>query len=237
MDTLFRVQSVYDLPRLKLLPLREQPAYRVAANSDSCNLPELLAALIGGPQQIEIAETVLARFTNLTRLQQAHVSEIAEVKGIGQQTAIRLKAALALARKALQETETERPVIHNPADAAALVQYEMSLLEQEHLRVILLDTRNRVIDVVEIYHGSVNTAQVRVAELFKPAIQRTAAAIIVCHNHPSGDATPSPEDVAVTRAIVQAGKLLDTDVLDHLIIGRPAGKFVSLKERGLGFPS
>ena len=98
MEPLFRVQPAYDLPRLKLLPLREQPAYRVAANSDSCNLPELLAAFIGGPQQIEIAEAVLARFTNLTRLQQAHVSEIAEVKGISQQTAVRLKAALALAR-------------------------------------------------------------------------------------------------------------------------------------------
>lgn len=237
MQPLFRVQPAYDLPRLKLLPLREQPAYRVAANSDSCNLPELLAALIGGPQQIEIAEAVLERFTNLTRLQQVHVSEIAEVKGIGQQTAVRLKAALALARKALQETETDRPAIHTPTDAAALVQYEMSLLEQEYLRVILLDTRNRVIDVVEIYHGSVNNAQVRVAELFRPAIQRNAAALIILHNHPSGDPTPSPEDVAITRAIIQAGKLLDIDTLDHLIIGRPAGKFVSLKERGLAFSS
>jgi len=113
------------------------------------------------------------------------------------------------------------------------LQHEMSALEQEHLRVILLDTRNRVIDIVEIYHGSLNSAQVRVAELFKPAIQRMSAAIILVHNHPSGDPTPSPDDVAVTRAVVQAGRLLDIDTLDHLVIGR--GRFVSLKERGLGF--
>ena len=99
--------------------------------------------------------------------------------------------------------------------------------------MILLDTRNRVIDIVEIYQGSLNSAQVRVAELFKPAIQRMSAGIILVHNHPSGDPTPSPDDVAVTREIVLAGKLLDIEALDHLIIGR--GRFVSLKERGLGF--
>jgi len=109
----------------------------------------------------------------------------------------------------------------------------MSALEQEHLRVLLLDTRNHVLDIVEVYHGSVNTSQIRVGEIFKAAIRRNAAALIVVHNHPSGDPTPSPDDVAVTRAIVQAGKLLDVEVLDHLIIGQ--GKFVSMKERGLGF--
>ena len=120
-----------------------------------------------------------------------------------------------------------------PADAAALVQYEMSALEQEHLRVILLDRRNRVMETVEVYRGSVNSSQIRVGEVFKEAIRKNASALIVIHNHPSGDPTPSPDDVAVTRAIVQAGKLLDVDVLDHLVIGH--GKWVSLKERGLGF--
>jgi DNA repair protein RadC len=101
------------------------------------------------------------------------------------------------------------------------------------LRVILLDTRNRVLEIVEVYQGSLNSSPVRVGELFKAAVRRNAAAIIVVHNHPSGDPTPSPDDVAVTRAIVQAGKLLDIDVLDHLVIG--GGQCVSLKERGLGF--
>ena len=124
-------------------------------------------------------------------------------------------------------------MINSPGDAAALVQYEMSLLEQEHLKVMLLDTRNRVLDIVEVYQGSVNSSQVRVAEVFIPAIQRIAPAIIVAHNHPSQDPTPSPDDVAVTRAIVAAGKLLDIDVMDHLVIG--GNVWVSLKERGLGF--
>ena len=99
--------------------------------------------------------------------------------------------------------------------------------------MILLDRRNRVLEVVEVYKGSVNSSQVRVGELFKDAIRTNSSAIIVVHNHPSGDPTPSPDDVAVTRAIVQAGKLLDIDVLDHMVIGQ--GKWVSLKERGLGF--
>ena len=109
----------------------------------------------------------------------------------------------------------------------------MSLLQQEYLKVILLDRRNRVMDIIEVYHGSVSSSQVRIAEVFKPAIQRMASAIIVLHNHPSGDSTASPDDVAVTRAIVQAGKLLDIDTLDHLIIA--GNKFSSLKEKGLGF--
>jgi DNA repair protein RadC len=109
----------------------------------------------------------------------------------------------------------------------------MSLLEKEHLRVLLLDRRNRVLDIEEVYHGSVNSSQVRVGEIFRAAVGRLASAIVVVHNHPSGDPTPSPDDVAVTRAIVQAGKLLDVECLDHLVIGQ--GRWISLKERGLGF--
>jgi DNA repair protein RadC len=223
----------YAPPKLKTLPLREQPAYRVSANASACSLAELLAAVVGGAKQIEVAEGLLARFGgDVQRIYKAHVIELARVHGVGQQTAVRLKAALALGLK-LHEPIGERPVVNSPADAAALVQYEMSLLEQEYLKVILLDTRNRVLEIVEVYHGSVNNSQVRMAEVFKPAIQRMAPAIICVHNHPSNDPTPSPDDVAVTRAMVQAGKLLDISLLDHLIIG--GSRFVSLKERGLGF--
>ena len=232
MNTLLQVQTPYELPRLKLLPLREQPAYRVAQNAVACSLAELLAAVIGGAQQIETAEALLARFGDLRGLFQAHISEIASVHGIGQQTAIRLKAALALGQRLLDPAE-EQPTIHSPADAAALVQHEMSLLEQEYLRVILLNTRNRVIGIEEIYHGSLNSSQVRVGEIFKPAIARMAAAVIVIHNHPSGSTDASPDDIAITRAIVEAGKLIDIECLDHLIIGR--NRWVSLKERNLGF--
>ncbi|MBL8080459.1 MAG: DNA repair protein RadC [Anaerolineales bacterium] len=223
----------YKPTRLKTLPLREQPAYRVSTNVAACSLAELLAAVIGGSKQIETAEGLLS-FCNgdLQRLYCAEVSELASLHGVGQQTAVRLKAAFSLGLK-LNGSSGERIAINSPADAANLVQNEMSLLEQEYLRVILLSQRNTVLDIVEVYHGSVNAAQIRIAEIFKPAIRRIAPALIVVHNHPSGDPTPSPDDVAVTRAMVQAGKLLDIQVLDHLVIGK--GRFVSLKERGLGF--
>ena len=120
----------------------------------------------------------------MQRIYKAHVAELASIHGVGQQTAVRIKAALALGLR-LNEPVGERPVINSPADAAALVQYEMSLLEQEYLKVMLLDTRNRVLDIVEVYHGSVNSSQVRVGELFRPAVQRMAPAIIALHNHPS----------------------------------------------------
>ncbi len=224
--------STYDLPRLKHLPIREQPATRVATNSDSCNLAELLAVIIGGSSQIEAAERLIGEFSSIQKIAQAHVGEIAKVPGIGKTTALRLKAALALGRKLLQP-EDERPVIHSPADAAQILMPLLAHREQEYLVVMALDTRNRVLDVIEVYHGSLNASMVRVGELFKPALQRNAAAILIAHNHPSTDPTPSPEDVTVTRAIVQAGKLLDVSVLDHLVLG--LSKWVSLKEKGLGF--
>jgi DNA repair protein RadC len=224
--------QAYALPRLKLLPVREQPGYRVAKDSDACSLSELLAVIIGGSAQIETAELLLAQFGTIQKIAQAHVNEIAKVKGVSNLTALRLKAALALGRKLLQP-EDERPVIHSPSDAAQILMPLLAHREQEYLVVVALDTRNRVLDVVEVYHGRLNSSMVRVGELFKPALQRLAPAMIVLHNHPSSDPTPSPDDVAVTRAIVAAGKLLDIDVLDHIVIG--GSRFVSLKERGLGF--
>lgn len=228
------VSLSYDQPKLMSLPAREQPAYRVTENASACNITELLSVLIGGPRQIELAESLLSHFGgDLRRLYQAHAVELAQIKGVGEVTALRVKAALYLGLRMTLPIE-ERPIVNSPADAVALVQSEMSMLEQEHLRVIVLDTRNHVLDVVEIYQGSVNTSQVRIAEVFKPAVQRMAPAMIVLHSHPSGDPTPSPDDVAVTRAIVQAGKLLDVNTLDHIVIGH-GGRWVSMKERGLGF--
>jgi DNA repair protein RadC len=220
-------------PKLKTLPLREQPAYRVNANAAACSLSELLAAVIGGTQQIEIAEALLARFGGeLARVYHAPTQQIASVHGLGESTAVRLKAALALGLRLCDPTE-ERPVIQSPQSAAELVQHEMSLLEQEYLRVIVLNTRNHVLDIVEVTHGSVNSSQVRIAEVFKPAVERMAPAIIVVHNHPSGDPKPSPDDIQITRSLVEAGKLLDIEVLDHLVIGKD--NYTSLKEKKLGF--
>lgn len=159
--------------------------------------------------------------------------EVCSQHGIGPAKAAQIKAAIELGRRLAVAVPDERPTVRSPDDAAALVQYEMSALEHEELRVMLLDVRNRVLDTVTIYRGSATSAQVRVGELFKAAIRRNATAIIVVHNHPSGDPSPSPEDIALTRSIVQSGNLLDIGVLDHLVIGR--GRYVSLKERGLGF--
>jgi len=226
------IPHIYTLPRLKLLPVREQPAFRVATDSDACNLAELLAVIIGGATQIEIAERLLVKFGSVKKIAQAHVGEIARVQGIGNQTALRLKASLALGRKLLQPEE-ESPTIHSPSDAAQILMPLLAHREQEYLMVMMLDTRNKILDVAEVYHGSLNSSMVRVGEVFKPALQRNAASVLVCHNHPSGDPTPSPDDVTVTRAIVQAGKLLDVDVVDHVVCG--LSRWVSLKERGLGF--
>ncbi|HJS28943.1 MAG TPA: DNA repair protein RadC, partial [Anaerolineales bacterium] len=198
---------------------------------------ELLAILmrvgVAGENSVQLGQRVLLRFSGLSGLQRAAFEEVCGERGMGPAKAAQIKAAIELGRRLSLEVPEERPTIHSPADAAALLQYEMGALEQEHLRVMLLDTRHRVLSIHELYHGSLNSSLVRIAEVFKPAIRRNAAAILIVHNHPSGDPTPSPDDIAITRAVVQAGKLLDIDVLDHLIIG--SGRFISLKERGLGF--
>ena len=198
---------------------------------------ELIAILlrvgVPGENAVQVAQRLLQQFGGLSGLHRAPFEELVAQHGIGEAKAAQIKAAIELGRRLTLEAPEERPTINSPADAAALVQYEMSALEQEHLRVFLMDTKNHVLDIVEVYRGSVNMSQVRIGEVFKAAIRRNATAVIVVHNHPSGDPTPSPDDVAVTRALVQAGKLLDVDVLDHLIIGQ--GRYVSLKERGLGF--
>jgi DNA repair protein RadC len=128
---------------------------------------------------------------------------------------------------------SERPSINSPGDAAVLLEPFIANLDHEELWVVVLNRRNKVSQLVRLYQGSVNSSQIRVGEVFRQAIVEQASAVIIAHNHPSGDPTPSPDDVAVTRAIVQAGKLLDIDVLDHLVICKD--RHVSLKERGLGF--
>jgi DNA repair protein RadC len=186
-----------------------------------------------GENAVQVGQRLLHTFGGISGIHRAAYDDVCAQHGIGPAKAAQIKAAIELGRRLTLESPDERPSINSPADAAALLQYEMSALEQEELRVILLDTRNCVLHSDTVYRGSLNSSQVRVGELFKSAIRRNAAAIIIVHNHPSGDPTPSPDDVAITRAVVQAGNLLDVDLLDHLIIG--SGRYVSLKERGLGF--
>ncbi len=226
--------AMFGEPRLKRLAEDQKPVYRICKlGAQACSFQELLAALIGGNTQLEVAEAITSRWKTPLNLMAAPLVEIGSVRGVGPARSARIAAAFELGRLVTITSLVDRPSINSPADAANLVQYEMSILEQEELRVILLDSRNHVMDVVKVYKGSLNSSQVRIGELFKEAIRRNAASLIVIHNHPSGDPTPSPDDIALTRAIVEAGKLIDIEVLDHLVIG--TGRFVSMKEKGLGF--
>ena len=221
------------LQRISELPPEERPSYKIEKYPEAMTNREILALLVGGENQIKIADQLMASCNgNLRKLGQDSLLE--DIDGIGKATSNRIRAAVRLGQRLVNhQTGADRVVIHSPEDAADLVQYEMSALDQEELRVILLNTRNHVINVVTIYRGSLNSAQVRVGEIFRPAIKHNAAAIIVVHNHVSGDFSPSPDDIAITKAILEAGKLLDIQALDHLIIG--ANGFVSLNRRGLGF--
>jgi DNA repair protein RadC len=225
-------------PTIKELPSSERPRERLLNyGASALSTAELLAIILrtGIPDEnvVRVAQRLLATFDGLAGLARANPPELMAERGLGLAKTAQLKAALELGRRLLVASPADRPQIRSPADAANLLISEMGLLDQEQLRVMLLDTKNRVLDISTVYVGSLNTSLIRVGELFREAIRANCASLIVVHNHPSGDPTPSPEDVAVTRQIVEAGKLLDVDVLDHLIIGQQ--RFVSLKERGLGF--
>lgn len=225
-------------PTIKELPSGERPRERLRNyGPGALSSAELLAIVlrtgVGGQNVLALSTGLLARFEGLGGLAKASIQELCQERGLGLAKACQLKAALELGRRILIASPDDRPQVRSPSDAANLVLLEMAFLDQENLRVMLLDTKNTLVSVVTIYVGNVNTALVRVAEVFREAIRHNSPQIIVIHNHPSGDPTPSPEDIRVTEQIVSAGKLLDIDVLDHLIIGRH--RYVSLKERGLGF--
>ncbi len=219
-------------------PLGERPRERLqyfgpTALSNAELLAILLRVGIPGENVVTLSTRLLADFGGLAGLVKASFSDLASVKGMGTAKAAQLKAAVELGRRLLISSPDARPQITSPLDAANLLMLEMGGLEQENLRTLLLDTKNRVIASPTVYVGNVNSSIIRVSEVFREAIRENATALIVAHNHPSGDPTPSPEDVQVTRSIVEAGSLLGIEVLDHLVIGHQ--RFVSLKERGLGF--
>jgi DNA repair protein RadC len=215
----------------------EQPRQRLAASgAGALATSELLALLIGagrpGASAADVGRAVVTRFGQ-AGLARASVDDLRSVPGCGQATGARIVAALELGRRLAAAPTEEAPWIRGPADAADLLLPGMSALDQEHLRVMLLNTKNRLVAVHEVYKGSVSASLLRVGEVYREAVRRNAPAIIVAHNHPSGDPSPSPEDIQVTRRLVEAGRLLDIELLDHLIIGD--GDWVSLRERGAGF--
>jgi DNA repair protein RadC len=225
-------------PTIKELPSDERPRERLLHyGAGNLSNAELLAIILrtGARDEnvVRVAQRILIRFGGLPGLARAGPTELTNEKGLGPAKAAQIKAAFELGRRLLATSDKERAQIRSPADAANLVMSEMGFLEQEELRIMLLDTKNHVLETPTLYRGSLNTSLIRVGELFRAAVRANSASLIVVHNHPSGDPTPSPEDVAVTKQIVEAGQLLDVEVLDHLIIG--GQQFVSLKERGLGF--
>ncbi len=227
----------YHLGVKELLP-EDRPRERLAnLGATSLSNHELLAILIGsgtsGHNVLQVAQALLHRFQGVAGLARASVEDLCRVPGIGRVRALELKACLELGRRLLTAPDLDRPIIRCPADAAQLV-LDMGLLEQEHLRVLLLNTKNHVLGSHEVYKGSLNSSLIRVGELFKEALRQNCAAIILVHNHPSGDPSPSRDDIQVTRQAVEAGKLLDVAVLDHLVVGR-GDRWLSMKERGLGF--
>jgi DNA repair protein RadC len=226
-------------PQSRPLPIREflssdQPRYRlahqgVAALSDA----ELLAVITGVPHLETVQQLLIAAggLRGLLTLTTAELQQL--VGGISMGRAAQIKAAIELGTRVVRGELLARRQVKSPTDIADLLLLEMSHLDQEHLRTVLLDTKSRLQTISTVYIGSLNASMVRVGEVFKEALKRNSAALIVSHNHPSGDPSPSPEDVLVTCEIVQAGKLLDVEVLDHIVVGH--GSWVSLRERGLGF--
>lgn len=221
------------------MPAQDRPRERLKQyGAASLSTPELLAIVLrtGAASQsvLNLSGNLLKKFGGLPGLARASFSELCAERGLGEAKTAQVKAALELGRRLLAAQPKERQVVRSPEDVANLLQGEMAYLEQEELRVVLLNTKNQVVGTPpSLYKGSINTSQVRVGELFRDAVRENCAAVVVVHNHPSGDPTPSPEDIKITEQMVAAGKLLDIEVLDHVIIGEQ--RYISLKEKGMGF--
>lgn len=220
--------------RIRELPLHERPASRITDHGPAALSDAELLALVSGQTDLEVCERSLRDYHGWVGLLRADIRAVAASIGTPRRAA-NLKAALEIGRRLLVAGYEGRFQIKSPADVAQLFMVEMMALDQEELWVACLDTKNRLVKIAKVYRGSVNTAMIRVGEVFKEALRLNAASIVVAHNHPSSDPSPSPEDILVTRQIVEAGKLLDCEVLDHLVVA--GNRFVSLRERGLGFPS
>ncbi len=228
--------------RLKDQPVSERPRERlVERGADALSHAELIAILLRtglkGANAVEIARQLLQKFGTLRSLAQASVEDLRSVKGIGRDKAVTLMAAFALARKMAEELQRESPVLDNPENVVRLLREKNLVKNVETLQVLLLNTRRRLIRVVEeITDGTLDTILVHPREVFKAAIAANAAAVVLAHNHPSGDPTPSEADIKVTRDLIRAGQLLKIDVLDHVIIGRATPErpkdYASLRELG-----
>jgi len=226
---------------LKDQPASERPRERLAAlGADALSHAELIAILLRtglkGANAVEVGRQLLQKFGTLNLLAQASISDLQKVRGIGRDKAVTLVAAFALARKMAAELQFESPVLDNPENVVRLLREQNLLKRTETLQVLLLNTRHKLIRIEEISDGTLDMILVHPREVFKSAIAANAAAIVLAHNHPSGDPSPSEADIKVTRDLIRAGQLLKIEVLDHVIIGRAtperAKDYASLRESG-----
>ncbi len=225
--------------RIREIPSSERPRERLRDyGASSLSNAELLAIILrtgsGDLNVINLATNLLARHGGLGGLARLSFSDLLNEKGLGEAKAAELLATFQIAARLQALQPEERVRVRTPLDVYMLLGLEMAFLDHEHLRVILLNTRNQVMAIKEVYVGNVSSAVVRTAELFQEAVRQNAPGIILVHNHPSGDPMPSPDDVALTRTAVEAGKLLQIEVMDHIVIGREGDKYISLQQLGLG---
>ncbi|PYF08872.1 RadC family protein [Ureibacillus chungkukjangi] len=223
-ELMIRDVHVEDRPRERL----------IRQGAQSLSNQELIAILLrtGSKQEsvLTLANRVLTYFEKLHELKHATIEEIMSIKGIGEAKAVQLLAAVELGRRLSQKQVDDRFTIRSPQDAATYLMPEMSSLQQEHFVVLFLNVKNQVMHKQTIFIGSLNSSIVHPREIFREAVKRSAASIICSHNHPSGNATPSPEDIEVTKRLQEAGYIIGIELIDHVIIGDH--QFISLKEKG-----
>ncbi|MBL6763461.1 MAG: DNA repair protein RadC [Verrucomicrobiae bacterium] len=227
--------------KIKDLPNADRPRERLAEHGpDALRNADLLAILLRtglkGRSAIQVAEELVARFGQLKGLATASLDELCTVKGVGRDKAVTLKAAFTLAQRMARELHADLPVMDAPEKVAALLRDEIREHEVEHFHALLLNTRRRLIRREMLSKGTLDSTVVHPREVFRGAIAANASAVVLVHNHPSGDPQPSEADIRITRDLIRAGQLLRIEVLDHVILGRPTAErprdFVSLRELG-----
>lgn len=216
--------------KVRDLPRDQQPRYRAISNGVAALSTAELLELVTKTGDLGINYELLTKAGSLTALKKMSLEEMSEVAGIGESSYAAIQAAIELGHRCAIESTLRDEPIRGPSDVVHYLSERFADEEQEHFVAVLLDTRNRVLDTIVVYKGTVNACHVRPAELFRDAVRRNAVAVIFAHNHPSGDPSPSPEDLAVTRKLVEAGNLLGIEVLDSLVIAK--NRFVSMRERG-----
>jgi len=226
--------------KIREMPQEERPREKLAAHGPAAlTNPELIAILLRtgviGTNAIEVARELLEKYGSLRGLSRCSVDELSKIRGVGFAKAVQLVAAFGLGQRLARETLSNQK-IDSPELVNELVGAEMRMLRNESLRVILLDTRYHLIRIQEVSTGSVNESIAHPREIFHPAVASSAYAVIVVHNHPSGDTSPSQADHSLTRRLAEAAELLQIKLLDHIIIGAPAngsGGYFSFKEAGV----